>query len=77
MGIFAARARRWGGSLGVVLPRGLVEEAGIEDGSELEISVRRRDILGKDLVGCLRDELRAMNLDWDEVRKELKAGWQE
>lgn len=32
--------RKWGNSLGLRIPRAFAEEAGVEDGSEVDLSVR-------------------------------------
>ncbi|MFO0873697.1 MAG: AbrB/MazE/SpoVT family DNA-binding domain-containing protein [Phycisphaerales bacterium] len=41
------KIQRWGNSIGVRIPRSLAAEAGVEAGSEVELSVRDGDIVVK------------------------------
>lgn len=41
------RVQRWGNSLGLRIPRSVAEEAGVEAGSEVNISVRDGDLIVK------------------------------
>lgn len=38
-----AKARKWGNSIGVILPRDIVEKVGIRDGSEVELLVGKKE----------------------------------
>jgi len=60
-----SRLKRWGNSFGVVIPKSLVEEEGLKEGEEVEISVSRiadiRELRGKFPVEDLqlaKDEMR-------------------
>ena len=39
------KIQRWGNSLGLRIPRSFAEEAGVEAGSEVELSVRDGDLV--------------------------------
>jgi antitoxin MazE len=39
------KIQKWGNSLGVRLPRGLANEAHVAEGSEVDVQVRRGDIV--------------------------------
>ena len=39
--------RKWGNSLGLRIPRALAEEAGLVAGSEVDLSIRRGDLVVK------------------------------
>lgn len=38
-----AKARKWGNSIGVILPKDVVEKVGIRDGSEVELLVGKKE----------------------------------
>ncbi len=50
-----AKARKWGNSLGVILPKDVVEKVGIKDGSDVEllVSARKKSVL-KELFGSMK-----------------------
>lgn len=50
-----AKARKWGNSIGVILPREVVEKVGIKEGSDVEllVSARRQNVL-KELFGSMK-----------------------
>ena len=41
------RIQRWGNSLGLRIPRSFAEEAGVEAGSEVDLSLRDGDLIVK------------------------------
>ena len=41
------RIQKWGKSLGLRIPRSFAEEAGVEAGSEVDLSIRRGDLIVK------------------------------
>jgi antitoxin MazE len=41
------KIHKWGNSLGLRIPRSFAEEAGVEAGSEVDLSIRRGDLLVK------------------------------
>ena len=62
------KVKRWGNSLGVVLPKALVEEEKIIEGEEVEISVRKVSD-----VRVLRGKYPFKDLQHE--KDEMKRGW--
>jgi len=63
-----AHLRRWGNSLGIVIPKDVVIREGLKEGDELEVKIRRIPSL-ESLFG----KYRFKNLQ--EVKDELRKGW--
>lgn len=38
-----AKAKKWGNSIGVILPKDVIEKVGIRDGSEVELLVGKKE----------------------------------
>ena len=63
------KVKKWGNSLGVVLPRNILDSENIAEGSDIEISVRaKHKTKVKDIFGMLKGKLVR---DTDEVLKEI------
>jgi antitoxin MazE len=41
------RIQKWGNSLGLRIPRAIAREAGVEEGSEVDLSIRNGDLVVK------------------------------
>ena len=65
-----AKTRKWGSSIGIVLPKKIVEEAGIKPNEKIVIEVKRRP-LAKEFFGILKDWKRPTQ----EIKDEMRAGW--
>jgi len=65
-----AITKKWGSSIGVVLPKKLVDEAGIKPNETIVIEVRKRH-KAKEFFGLLKDWKRSTQAIKDEARK----GW--
>lgn len=64
-----AKIKRWGNSYGVLLSKAAVEEEGLKEGTEVEVSVRRiQDIR------ALRGKYHFKNLQYE--KNEMKRGWE-
>ena len=67
--ITKSKVKRWGNSLGVILPKTLVEEEGLKEGEEVEVIVRKvsdvRTLRGKYPFKDLQNE-----------KDEMKHGWE-
>ena len=63
-----ATLRRWGNSLGIVIPKDVVVREGLKEGDELEVKIRRIPSL-ESLFG----KYRFKNLQ--EIKDELRKGW--
>ncbi len=59
----------WGNSLGVILPKALVDEEELKEGEEIEISVRKTSD-----VRTLRGKYPFKNLQHE--KDEMKHGWE-
>jgi antitoxin component of MazEF toxin-antitoxin module len=61
------KVKCWGNSLGIVLPKALVDEEGLKEGEEVEVTVRKdvRAIHGKYAFRDLQHE-----------KDEMKRGWE-
>ena len=66
-----AKVKAWGNSIGVIIPRGIVDEERIEAGDDIVIEVRKKKKL-KDLFGTLRE----WKIDSQKMKDELRKGWE-
>ena len=59
----------WGNSFGIVLPKALVDEEGLKEGEEVDVTVRKvsdvRSLSGKYPFKDLQDEKNKMKLGWE------------
>ena len=62
--------KRWGGSLGIIIPGDVVEQEQITEGEHLFVEIKKRRT-GNDFFGTLKGWKR----NTDELRKEMKKGW--
>ncbi len=64
-----AKIKCWGNSLGIILPKSLVEQEELKEGEEVEVSVRKisnvREVRGKYPFKNLQHE-----------KDEMRRGWQ-
>ena len=64
-----SRLKRWGNSFGVLIPKALVEQEGLKEGEEVEISVRRVED-----IRSLRGKYHFKDLQHE--KNEMKRGWE-
>ena len=64
------KTRKWGSSIGVVLPKEIVDEVGIKPNEKITIEVKKRP-LAKEFFGLLKDWKRPTQ----EIKDEARAGW--
>ena len=64
-----AKIKCWGNSLGIVLPKTLVEEEGLKEGEEVEVTVRKTSNVTR-----LRGKFPFQNLQHE--KEEMKRGWE-
>jgi len=64
------KAKKWGSSLGVILPKSFVETNRIRENDEVIVEVRKQ-VLVKDLFGVLKDWKRPTQ----EIKDEMRKGW--
>jgi len=65
-----ARVRRWGSSLGVVLPRGLVRSEGLREGDAIILQVKKA-LTVRETFGALRK----WRVDPQKIKDEIREGW--
>lgn len=65
------RAKKWGGSIGIVIPKDIVEKENIKPNEEIKIAIRKI-ILAKDLwsLGPIFERRSAQ-----EIKNEMRKGW--
>ena len=66
-----AKARKWGNSVGVILPKEVVEKAGIKPGSDVEllVSAKQKNVL-KELFGALKGKEK-IKISTEELMREI------
>jgi antitoxin component of MazEF toxin-antitoxin module len=66
------KIRKWGDSLGVVIPSDLVKDMGFKPGDEVEVELRKSknilDLFGKAKFG---------GIDTQKLKDETRAGWRD
>jgi antitoxin component of MazEF toxin-antitoxin module len=64
-----AKVRCWGNSLGIVLPKALVDEEELKEGEEVEVTIRKvsdvRSLRGKYPFKNLQNEKEEMKRSWE------------
>ncbi|MEK6859320.1 MAG: AbrB/MazE/SpoVT family DNA-binding domain-containing protein [Nanoarchaeota archaeon] len=63
-------AKRWGSSIGVILPKSFVDENRIRENEEVIIEVRKKTLAG-DLFGKYPEWKKSAQ----EIKDEMKKGW--
>ena len=63
------KTRKWGSSIGVVLPKNVVDEVGIKPNEKIVIEIKKRP-LAKEFFGLLKDWKRPTQ----EIKDEMRAG---
>ena len=66
--ITKTKVKRWGNSLGIVLPKTIVDEEGLKEGEEVEVTVRKASD-----VRLLRGKYPFKDLQHE--KDEMKRGW--
>ncbi|MBS3054131.1 MAG: AbrB/MazE/SpoVT family DNA-binding domain-containing protein [Candidatus Aenigmarchaeota archaeon] len=64
------RARAWGNSVGLVIPKEIAEKEGIKPGKEVEILITKKTNVLKETFGTMKFKKSAQEMK-DELRKEL------
>ena len=72
-----AQVKRWGNSFGIILPRIVIENQQIKEGTKIEILVQAKNKTKvKDVFGILKKELK--NVETQKALREVdKAFWPE
>ena len=64
------KTKKWGNSIGVVIPKVIVEEIGIRADEKVTIDIKKRPLV-KEFFGLLKDWKRPTQ----EIKDEMRAGW--
>lgn len=63
-------AKKWGSSLGIVLPKMIVEKEHIRENDVIVVEIKKRHFV-KEFFGILSDWKRPTQ----EIKEEMKKGW--
>ncbi len=67
-------AKKWGNSLGVILPAEFVKQNNIQEGEELDITLEKKQNVLKELFGSLKTKKTAEQVR-KEFRREFDSKW--
>lgn len=71
----AVKAKQWGNSIGVIIPKHLADNLYIRPGDEVVIDVERKHNVLKELWGALKFDGKPTKQLVGEARKELESKW--
>lgn len=63
-------AKKWGNSLGIIIPQEIVKEENLMENEKIMIEIKKKH-LAKEFFGLLSNWKRST----DEIKKEMKIGW--
>ena len=66
-------AKKWGNSIGVIIPREVIEREGIKPEQKLEIDVKGKKTVLQELFGALSFHGKSTEQIMREVREDLKS----
>jgi antitoxin component of MazEF toxin-antitoxin module len=69
-------AKKWGNSMGVILPAEFVRENNIQEGEELDLTLEKKGNVLKELFGALKSKKTSEQVR-KEFRKEFESKWME
>lgn len=67
----AAKAKQWGNSIGVIIPKHLADDLHIKPGDEIVIDVEKKHNVLKELWGALKFDEPA-----EKIIKDLRGEWE-
>lgn len=62
--------RKWGNSLGIVIPKEIIEKENISENEKIVVRIKKKH-KAEDFFGMLTDWKRPT----DEIKKKMKEGW--
>ncbi|MBI5797770.1 AbrB/MazE/SpoVT family DNA-binding domain-containing protein [Candidatus Woesearchaeota archaeon] len=68
------KTKKWGNSLGVVLPADVVKAEHLKPGEEIRIRVERKHNVLKEMFGAVKFK-RPIEVILKEAREEMKSKW--
>lgn len=71
----SVKTKKWGNSLGVILPAEMVKQMNIKEGEEFTISIEKKFNVLKEAFGALDFHNVPTEKLLEKTRKELKSKW--
>lgn len=68
--IISTKLRKWGNSIGVVIPNEALKEKNLKEGEEVIIEINKKNKI-KQLFGSLK----SLKLDSQKIKDELRKDW--
>lgn len=68
------KAKSWGNSLGVIIPKDVVNDLKIKEGEELVMNIEKKQNVLKELFGTLKFSKTTKEI-LKEARKDLEGKW--
>ena len=65
-------AKRWGSSIGVIIPKKIIESERIKENDELIIRVEKKPVLVRDIFGLAKGRIFSPT---SEIKLEMKRSW--
>lgn len=62
--------RKWGNSMGIVIPKDIIEKEKLREGEEVTVIIENKNDLNV-IFGSLKD----WKIDSQKVKEELRKGW--
>ncbi len=70
-----ATTRKWGNSLGITLPKGLIEEGNIKENEKIKFIILKQTQTGERLFGMMKGKIKQSSQEIkDMLRRELHHG---
>ena len=65
------KPRKWGNSLGIIIPKEVVDAEGIKEGKEIVVNIRKNKVNLSNLFG----KLKGYDLDAQKMKDESRKIW--
>ena len=69
------KTRQWGNSLGIIIPKGLVNNLSLVPNEEVSLDISKRSNVLKELFGSLPAKKKSDDI-LKKVRKDLESKWE-
>ena len=66
-------AKKWGSSIGVIIPKEVVEAKKIRENDEIIIEVAKTPLIAGEVFGMLRGKIKKSG---QEIKDEMRRGWE-
>ncbi|MBS3137337.1 AbrB/MazE/SpoVT family DNA-binding domain-containing protein [Candidatus Woesearchaeota archaeon] len=67
---FEAIPKKWGSSLGIIIPKEIAQKRNIKENEKIIVEIKK-GVLAKEFFGLFK----GWNKSTDELKKEMKQGW--